>query len=93
MVRSIFCKEQWEQFAHSHSFEKSDESESLPYLFKKERHSEERREQLALGPKKGKAVNQEQITSLFGKEWQERFAHSHCFVKSNKSDSLTVPVF
>ena len=67
-LRSIFCKEQWEQFAHSHSFEKSDESESLPYLFKKERHSEERREQLALGPKKGKAVNQEQITSLFGKE-------------------------
>ena len=49
---SLFCTEQQERFAHSHSFEKS---ESLLSLFKKEQLSEEQRERFALGNKKGKS--------------------------------------
>ena len=52
---SLFCKEQWERFAHCRSFVKSDESKLLPSLFKKERLSKERRERFALGYKKGKS--------------------------------------
>ena len=51
--QSLFLKERREQFTHSRSFLKSDESDSLPLLFKKERRSEERWEPFALGHKRG----------------------------------------
>ena len=50
---SLFCTERWEWFAHGRSFLKSNESELLLSLFKKEQLNEERQEQFALGHKKG----------------------------------------
>ena len=54
--RLLFFQERLEQFAHSHSFVKSDENKSLLSLLTKEQRSKELREQLALGHKKGKTV-------------------------------------
>ena len=54
---SLFCKERREQFAYGHPFLKSTESDLLPSLFKKERLSEERPEQLALVHKKGEKLS------------------------------------
>ena len=50
--QSLFCKEGGEQFALGRSFLKSNESKSLPSLFKKEWLSTEWWEGLALGHKK-----------------------------------------
>ena len=46
---TLFFKEQQQQFTHSCYFFKSDKSDSLPSLFKKEQLSEERWEPFALG--------------------------------------------
>ena len=54
--RSLFCKERRERFAHGCSFLKSDESKSLPSLFKKERLSEEWQDRFALRHKKERLV-------------------------------------
>ena len=54
--------EQQERFAHSRSFVKSDKSESLPSLFKKEQLSKEQRERFALGHKKGKTSEKQSKT-------------------------------
>ena len=51
---SLFCHERPERIAHGCSFVKSDGSESQKSLLKKEElMSEERRERIALGHKKG----------------------------------------
>ena len=52
-----FCERKSDsQIAHGRSFVKNDRSESLKSLFKKERMTKERREQIAFGHKKGKTV-------------------------------------
>ena len=53
-IQSLFCHERPEWITHSRSFVKSHGSKMLKSLLKKERMSEERWEQFALGYKKGK---------------------------------------
>ena len=50
--RPLFCKEQQDWLAHSCSFLKSNGSELISSLFKKEQLSQEQQEQFALGHKK-----------------------------------------
>ena len=57
------AKERWEQIPCGRFFVKSEESELLPSLFKKERQSEERWEQFSLGHKKGK--NSEKLSKTW----------------------------
>ena len=66
--RSPFCKERQERFAQSCCFLKSNERESLPSLFKKEWLSEERREQFALGHKKGEQQSKTYEKEVFFKK-------------------------
>ena len=54
--RSLVCNDWWEQVAYGHSFVKSNESEALLLLFKKEWLSKERQERFTLGHKKGEST-------------------------------------
>ena len=99
---SLFCEEQQERFAHSRSFEKSDESESLTWIFKKERLSKEQPERFALGHKKGGKLKNCQkhmkktffsSKSLVFWKWFARIKSKSLtllFLKEIESDSLTV---
>ena len=94
----LFCKEQSEQIADSHSFVMSNLSKLHMSLFNKECMSEERLKQFAHGHKKGekrsityKNTNFLSELLVFLSNVLESSAnHSHClFLKSNKSDLLT----
>ena len=102
----LFCHEQWKPIPHSHSFVKSDREQSTLGHKKGEKHtkimffpanrtfffkaicSNMNKSLTSLFLKKSKA-----ICSHFCKEGQERFTHSRSFIKSFKSDSLTVTLF
>ena len=93
----LIYHERPERIAHGRSFVKNDRSELLKSLFKKKRMTKERREQFALGHKKGKTVkNIQKIRifranrSFFASDSLESHAnHSNRYIlKSDDSDLL-----
>ena len=83
--RSLFCKVKLELLANGHSFLKSNNSELLPLLLQKERCSEERWEQFALGLKKGES-SEKHTKSLILREQFARITSESLTLLILKSD-------
>ena len=89
MAPSLFCHDRPEQIAHGLSFVKSDGSESLKSLFKKEQMSKERRKWFPLEHKKWKTRQKHmRNTNLSSDSLASRAKHSHAIFLKTVSHSL-----